>query len=294
MKKNLIYVAIAIVLFFLGMLVGIKFFTKESEKCTNVKTEEKTTSTSPETVVFDISLNHARKENEEFIEDWTILRSKMAIQKGDTISSSLYKNATNDDILIKDIELKEDSVSFQLKEQDKWKSITLKYDENYKYLSKEYQYTNIIVHKISVEREYKKLEDNTVIEKVYYEARKETMELEEEKDKIGNHTVNSLEELKAIANNEIVSLYRDYDFTKNSLYIVKSYGNRENNCYKEDEKITMVLSKDKEIHLVQEYRKMAETNCIAILTDIKYRVFEIEGKYDSIILSELEEDEIIH
>lgn len=293
MKNKIIYIIITIVVFLLGIFVGMKFFTKEGEKCTNVNPPEKTTSTSPETVIFDISLNHAKKENEEFIEDWTILRSKMAIQKGDTISSALYKNVTNDDILIKDIELKEDSVSFQLKEQDKWKSITLKYDENYKYLSKEYQYTNITVHKISVDREYKKLEDNTVIEKVYYEARKETIELEEEKDKIGNHKVNSLEELKAIANNEIVSLYKDYDFTKNSLYIVKSYGNRENNCYKEDEKITMVLSKDKEIHLVQEYRKIAETNCIPNLTDIKYRVYEIKGKYDSIILSRIEETKII-
>lgn len=294
MKKNLIFVGIAIVMFFLGMLVGIKFFTKESEKCTNINPEEKTTLTSPETVVFDISLNHARKENEEFIEDWTILRSKMAIQKGDTISNSLYKNATNDDILIKDIETKEDSVTFQLKEQDKWKSITLKYDENYKYLSREYQYTNITVHKISIEKDYKQLENNTVIEKVYYENRANTIELDEEKDKIGNHTIHSLEELTAIANSEIASAYKDYDFTKKSLYIVKSYGNRENNCYKEDEKVTMVLSKDKEIHLVQEYRKMAETNCIAILTDIKYRVFEIEGKYDSIILSRLEEDKIVH
>lgn len=282
MKKKIIYVAIAIVIFLLGILVGVKLASKDKKEENVPETKIGTI----ETVVFDISLNHARKENDQFIEDWMIMRNQMAIQKGDTISSMLYKNDPEGDTLIKNVDLKEESVTFQLKVQEEWKTITLKYNENYKYLSKEYQYTNITVRKVNIDG-YKKLSSDILLEKKYYEA-EVPLEHDEKVAGMGEYDIKSLEELRDISNEELVSNYQNYDFKNNSLFVIKSYGNRENNCYRRDNAITMLLSKEDGLHLVQEHIDEAETDCIIQYTDIQYRVFELKGKYATIKLDSID------
>lgn len=279
MKKTLTYIALVIVIILLLALIGLKFFYKgeKEEKKEPPATSKPVVS---ENVVFSISFNHARKEGDKFVEDWSILEKKVVVKNGETLSN-IDRN-----VFIKDIEIKADGVIFQLNEQGNWKSMTLKFNENYKYLSKDYQYTNVMVQKLNIEG-FTKLSNDTITDKVYYEARSMNAETDIEADKIGSHIIHSLEELKAISNSEIVATYQNYDFTNNSLYVTKDYGNRTNNCYKSDKKVTLVLSKDKELRLVQEHLQEAEVNCIPVMTDIKYRVFEIKGKYNSYLLDDI-------
>ncbi len=279
MKKKLIYLATVIVIFLLGILT-LASKDKKAEKAPKRK------SATIETVVFDVSLNHAKKENEQFIEDWMIVRNKMAIQKGDTISNMLYKNNLEQDVLIKDVELEDDGVKFQLKTQEDWKSITLKYNENYKFLSKEYQYTNIKVYKVNIDG-YKKLSNDSILERKYYEALA-PVDANEKVEGLGEYNISSLKELRDISNEEVASNYQNYNFNNNSLFVIKSYGNRENNCYHRDNAITMLLAKKDNLYLVQEKVDEAETDCIAQYTDIKYRVFELKGKYTNIALESID------
>ncbi len=281
MKKTITYIMIAVLIILIGGLVFLKFSYKDSKKVEEESPQKKV----PEVVAIQVRHNHATKDGENFKEDWLLIENSMAIRNNDTVSFALNKNAANEEPFIKDINIKENQVSFQLMENNSWKEINLDYNKEYKYLSGDYRYTNIVFHKLNIDN-FEILSNDTLSEKTFYEAY-DYLSQETRDDKLGSYKINSLEELQNIANNELVENYKDYDFSNKSLYVIKSYGNKENNCYKRDLKVTISLLKDKKLHLVQEKVQEAETNCMAVLTDIKYRVFELSGKYEDVLIESI-------